>query len=231
VSLGSTTTFLNDFTLATRETVEGNLFDNDSANTPFAAIRVNAGGGFAEIGDTPVTLTGLYGRLTVDETGGYLYQPRADLGYSAIDLTDTFTYQLAQPNGVIATAALTVTIDVPADGVLATAAASMQSFAVEPDTIPLDALTIQTADSAALAPHGAATGLATYDLFEGQGEIEDVLTQYLAMQPAEEPVDTPEVERPEMVLNEPSPAITDPLDFLVTLQDQDHYGTSANHVV
>ncbi|MEG8054767.1 hypothetical protein QP185_19000 [Sphingomonas aerolata] len=86
--------FLNDYTLATRETATGNLLDSDTTNTSFAAIRVDRGSGFAEIGDTPVTLTGRYGTLQIDETGGYAYQPSATLGSPQIDLTDSFTYQL-----------------------------------------------------------------------------------------------------------------------------------------
>ncbi len=234
VSLGSSTTFLDQFTLASAETATGNLLANDSANTAFAAIRVDAGGGFAEIGATPVTLTGAYGTLTVNETGGYVYQPSASLGYSAVDLTDSFTYQLVQPNGVASSAVLTVTIDVPADGpaVAPVSATLFAAFAAGEDgAIPLDALTLDSGESAIMTPDGAAIGLAAYDLFEGKGELEDVLSHYLTEPQANPASDTAEFVHPAAVENTMLPVVEDPFSFLATLPDQDQNGTVTNHVV
>ncbi len=236
VSLGSTTTFLDDYTLATRETATGNLFDNDVANTPFAAIRVNAGGGFTEVGDTPVALVGQHGTLTVDETGGYVYQPSATLGYSATDLLDTFTYQLVQPNGVLATATLSVTIDVPADGAAIVSSASSSTIpadalAVEADVIPLDALTPVAVEAHPGTPDAGATVAATYDLFEGRGEVEDVLSHYLGTQGRVETTDPAETVRPVMAFDAPMPAVADPFDYLVTTPEQYRDETASNHVV
>ncbi|MFN3433124.1 MAG: BapA/Bap/LapF family large adhesin, partial [Sphingomonas sp.] len=234
VSLGSTTTFNDAYTLATRETAEGNLFANDTAHTPFAILRVDTGGGFTEVGDTPVTLTGRYGTLTLDEAGGYVYQPSASLGYSATDLTDSFTYQLAQPNGSVATATLTVTIDVPADGTAATATSAIATTAMvaaEPDVVPLDAFVLHDAEVAHTPASPSATGLATYDLFEGKGELEDVLSHYLAAQRPDDGVPATDMPHPTMVIHAPMPAVVDPLDYLVTLPDQDHIGNTINHAV
>ncbi len=234
VSLGSSTTFLDQFTLASAETATGNLLANDSANTAFAAIRVDAGGGFAEIGATPVTLTGTYGTLTVNETGGYVYQPSASLGYSAVDLTDSFTYQLVQPNGVASSAVLTVTIDVPADGpaVAPVSATLFAAFAAGEDgAIPLDALTLDSGESVIVTPDGAAIGLAAYDLFEGKGELEDVLWHYLTEPQADPASDTAEFVHPAAVENTMLPVVEDPFSFLATLPDQDQNGTVTNHVV
>ncbi|MEG8014409.1 BapA/Bap/LapF family large adhesin [Sphingomonas sp. 22R3R2A-7] len=234
VSLGSSTTFLDQFTLASAETATGNLLANDSANTAFAAIRVDAGGGFAEIGATPVTLTGTYGTLTVNETGGYVYQPSASLGYSAVDLTDSFTYQLVQPNGAASSAVLTVTIDVPADGpaVAPVPATLFAAFAAGEDgAIPLDALTLDSGESVIVTPDGAAIGLAAYDLFEGKGELEDVLSHYLTEPQADPASDTAEFVHPAAVENTMLPVVEDPFSFLATLPDQDQNGTVTNHVV
>ncbi len=234
VSLGSSTTFLDQFTLASAETATGNLLANDSANTAFAAIRVDAGGGFAEIGATPVTLTGAYGTLTVNETGGYVYQPSASLGYSAVDLTDSFTYQLVQPNGVASSAVLTVTIDVPADGpaVAPVPATLFAAFAAGEDgAIPLDALTLDSGESVVVTPDGAAIGLAAYDLFEGKGELEDVLSHYLTEPQADPASDTAEFVHLAAVENTMLPVVEDPFSFLATLPDQDQNGTVTNHVV
>ncbi len=234
VSLGSSTTFLDQFTLASAETATGNLLANDSANTSFAAIRVDAGGGFAEIGATPVTLTGAYGTLTVNETGGYVYQPSASLGYSAVDLTDSFTYQLVQPNGVASSAVLTVTIDVPADGpaVAPVPATLFAAFAAGEDgAIPLDALTLDSGESVVVTPDGAAIGLAAYDLFEGKGELEDVLSHYLTEPQTDPASDTAEFVHPAAIENTMLPVVEDPFSFLATLPDQDQNGTVTNHVV
>ncbi|PTM44951.1 hypothetical protein C8J24_3168 [Sphingomonas aerolata] len=244
VSLGSSTLFLNDYTLATRETATGNLLDNDTTNTSFAAIRVDRGSGFAEIGDTPVTLTGRYGTLQIDETGGYAYQPSATLGFSAVDLTDSFTYQLVQPNGVLSTATLTVTIDVPGDGPAAAAgfasvASDANGFAeltalVETgdlDVIPLDALTVQSVESGAFAAAGPVIGLATYDLFEGQGELEDVLSQYLAEEPQASIREEPDTVSFDPIVVTEIATVVDPFDYLATIPDQDQNGLVTSHVV
>ena len=36
---------------------------------------------------------------------------------------------------------------------------------------------------------------------------------------------------PTMVIHAPMPAVVDPLDYLVTLPDQDHIGNTINHAV
>ena len=232
VSLGTTTTFLNSFEVATRETVQGNLFANDTTNTPFAALHVDRGTGFAEVGDTPVVLTGRYGSLTVNEAGGYSYQASATLAYSAVDLFDTFTYQLVQPNGATSTATLTVTIDVPADGP-ASLAASAVSFtaALDTDVIALDGA---TAHVAAIAPpaEGAAVSLAAYDLFEGKGDLEDVLTRYLATQTDDRSTEVAAAGHPPMIADVIAPPVADPLDYLaISPDDHDRHGITTNHVV
>jgi VCBS repeat-containing protein len=179
-----------------------------------------------------VTLTGLHGTLIVDETGGYVYQPSASLGYSAVDLTDSFTYQLAQPNGIVASATLTVTIDVPADGVAphATAMTAMQTLQVEADVIPLDALTVHAGVTLA-APDATAIGLATYDLFEGRGELEDVLSHYLVGQQHDAVLPTAETQVSTSVEVASTSPMVDSLDFLVTLQDQDHNGSNIHYAM
>ena len=232
VSLGTTTTLLDRFELAMRETVQGDLFANDTANTPFAALHVDRGTGFAEVGDTPVVLTGRYGTLTVNETGGYSYQPSATLAYSAVDLVDSFTYHLVQPNGATSVATLTVTIDVPGDGPATAALAGITAFgSVESDVIALDGA-IAPGTAATHAPEATAVSLAAYDLFEGQGDLENVLTHYLATQTDDPHGAMPATDYPVSVMNSAMPAIADPLDYLVVSpEDHDRYGITTNHVV
>lgn len=232
VTLGSTTTFAGQYRLATAEDATGNLLDNDTANTSFAAIRVDAGTGLAEIGDTPAVLTGRYGTLTIDEAGDYLYRPSATLAYSTVDLVDSFTYQLVQPNGTAATATLNVTIDVPADGPAA-AAATVTSFTLAPvadaDAIPLDAFTAQAAPADG-GPEGAAISLATYDLFEGQGEIDQVLSHYLEQQQGTAEAQTPAATTTPALDPMAAPAM-DPLSYLTTFEDTERNAATHNQAM
>ncbi|MES3043815.1 BapA/Bap/LapF family large adhesin [Sphingomonas faeni] len=232
VSVGATTTFLDQFTLGSVATAEGNLLDNDTANTSFAGIRVDSGTGFTEIGDTEVVLTGQHGTLTIDETGDYLYRPSATLGYSAVDLFDTFTYQLVQPDGTVATSTLTVTIDVPADGTAAAIFAS-QAAGSEIDVIALDAFLAPGLDadaSVAVADDGSAIGRAIYEVFEGQGELESVLANYLPPEETTALDGVGDAGHPSFAVDVAMPAVVDPLDYIVAPEDPDRFGTNANSV-
>ncbi len=233
VSVGATTTFLDQFTLGSAATAEGNLLDNDTANTPFAAIRVDSGAGFTEIGDTAVVLTGQHGTLTVDETGDYFYRPSATLGYSAVDLFDTFTYQLVQPDGTVATSTLTVTIDVPADGTAAATNFASQAADSEIDVIALDAFLAPGLDADAsviVSDDNSAIGRAIYDVFEGQGELESVLADYLPPEETTALEGVGDARHPTFAVDVAVPAVVDPLDYIVAPEDPDRLGTNTNSV-
>ncbi|TVV76525.1 BapA/Bap/LapF family large adhesin, partial [Sphingomonas solaris] len=233
VSLGSATTFLDTYALATRETVTGSLVDNDTTNTPFTTIRINAGAGMVEIDQAPVSFAGQYGTLTVDQTGHYTYQPHETLAYSATDLVDTFTYQFVQPNGVVSVSTLNVTIDVPGDGpalVATTTSLAMAPSGHEGDVIPLDALTHQPGGDAAVA-QDVAVSLATYDLFEGQGDLEDVLSNYLSARHDGATVVADTASYSSNSIDLSGSTVTDPFDYLVTVNDHDHDRTVSQHVM
>jgi VCBS repeat-containing protein len=233
VSVGATTTFLNQFTLATASTAEGNLLDNDTANTPFAGIRVNSGAGFAEVGDTAVVLNGQHGTLTVNETGDYLYSPNATLGYSTVDLFDTFTYQVIQPNGTAATSTLTVIIDVPADGTIAATSVASQMVGIETDVIALDAFLTPAIDadaSVTVAPDSDAIGRAIYDVFEGQGELENVLANYLPPEPPAVLEGIGDAGYSTIAIDVAMPTVVDPLAYIVAVEDLDRYSNNTNSV-
>ncbi|SFR76225.1 BapA/Bap/LapF family large adhesin [Sphingomonas jatrophae] len=232
VAISESITFANQYSVASTTAAQGDLLANDTANTSFATIRVDTGNGFAEVGNSPLTVVGDHGTLTVSEAGGYIYQPLANLPYSTTDLLDTFTYQLVQPNGTISTATLTVTIDVPADGTLPTATAFVAdpaSSGAESDVVVLDAL-VATPDASVSADLSA--GQLAYDLFEGQGDLETVLSRYLADQgdtaPAAEPSAAPANDTAPDIAALPEPS--DPLSYLVMPDDQDRYGQAANPV-
>ncbi|HUD91867.1 BapA/Bap/LapF family large adhesin, partial [Sphingobium sp.] len=91
---------------------QGELLANDVTGTAFPVVKVGTGSGFVEVGETAVTIQGTYGSLTVNETGHYTYTPSSTIPHSTVNLVDSFTYQVVQPNGMSATATLDVTINV-----------------------------------------------------------------------------------------------------------------------
>jgi len=230
VTLGETVTYLDRYQLSGATIAQGDLLANDDPHTSFAAIRVDQGSGFAEIGDTPVTLAGRYGTLTIDELGQYTYQPSATLAYSATDLTDSFTYQLLQPNGTIATAALNIIVDVPADGVaVAAAGPAMTSMSLAPsDEVPILETLLAAAPEQAPHLNTQDTVPAGYTLFEGQGTIEEVLGNYLDQNGNNNGGSSTdmvkEVDSAKMIpLNSASP---DSLSYLVTSDNDEHHRLS-----
>ena len=233
VYISQSITHLDQFEVAGVTGTQGDLLANDVTGTDFPVVKVGTGSGFVEVGDTPVTVQGSYGTLTVTETGDYSYTPRGTIPYSTVDLVDSFTYQIVQPNGVTSTATLNVTIDVGTgvaggailaepsslmmeEAVLASdesmvvrsaspeAEASMEDDAmaclssadlimaatqtetgeIDPGDRPLPS----DADAAASMPSDDILGELAYEMFEGQGQLEDVLTAYLDRQPMPEQV-------------------------------------------
>ncbi|MBB5707654.1 BapA/Bap/LapF family large adhesin [Sphingopyxis panaciterrulae] len=214
VSLTQEITNLTEFQVDVVSGVDGNLLDNDVTGSLFTAVLVDSGGGFAEIGDTPATLTGTYGTLTVDEGGGYHYEPDPNLAYFDTDQTDVFTYQIRHPDGEVVQAELTVTIGVnDPGGTLPFMASALTSGAG--DTIALDGF-----DTAIASDRGTPAGSENfaYDLFEGQGDLVEVLEGYLSGNPNE----TTESEAVSMLsgkeetseMDQNSLPIEDPLGFL-----------------
>ena len=232
VQLGETITHLDQFSLSGSTDAFGNLLDNDTANSTFAEIRINTGTAFAEVADTPITVAGRYGTLTVNEVGDYTYHPNSTLGYSAVDLVDNFTYQLVQPNGTLATATLHVTVDVPADGV-----ATAQVFAAEPALLLDDgviglASVHVAAEVAPAEPAAMTTALNTYDLFEGQGDLPDVLGRYLAEQHETSNQTGMDQFSPHLVTVEQADTTQfGSLDYLVSVSDQDRHETISKSAI
>ncbi|WP_370310399.1 BapA/Bap/LapF family large adhesin [Sphingobium abikonense] len=233
VYISQSITHLDQFEVADVTGTQGDLLANDVTGTDFPIVKVGTGSGFVEVGDTPVTLQGSYGALTVTETGDYSYTPRGTIPYSTVDLVDSFTYQIVQPNGVTSTATLNVTIDVGTGVTGATILAEPSSLmmdeavltsdesmvlpsaspeaelSIEDDTMarlssadlimaatepetgaidPGDQPALSDPDAAASLPPDDILGELAYEMFEGQGQLEDVLTAYLDRQPMPEQV-------------------------------------------
>jgi VCBS repeat-containing protein len=229
VRLGEEITFLNQFQVSSTVAAEGNLLANDTSGSDFATLRVRSGGAFVPIGDTPVTIAGTYGSLTVDVDGNYTYQPNSTLGYSTSDLVDSFTYQIVQPGGAVATSTLNVTLDVPGDGRLPTVAtlaepvlldeAALARLAEDPSAAP--------ADGATLDPDQV------FSLFQGQGELEAVLARYLEAQEAEQglapALAKSDADQPVTVDAAADPV--DPLAYLALPEDPERQGTASHPVL
>ena len=230
VYVGSTTTYPDEYVVSDTTAATGNLLENDTSGSPFVTVRVDDGSGsFVEVGETPYSVTGTYGTLTVGEGGDYTYTPSATLAYSETDLVDTFTYQVVQPDGQVATATLEITVDVPADGVFVPPLVDIGlTLDVDlDDVVQLDAIVAaEVRDESASVAIDAAT---LFTLFEGQGEVEDVLGRYLG-EPAEEPAapvpEAPAAEAGVDIAALPEPA--DPLAYLVVPEDPDRHNTAGH---
>ena len=243
VYVGETITHLDQFALTGTTPVSGDLLANDTLGSPFLGIKLLSGGAFVEVGDTPLTLNGAHGTLTIDEVGRYSYQPFSTLTYAATDPVDRFTYQIVQPDGQVSTARLDVAIDLNNGVAPAFPTATITSLSVH-DAVTLDAdvvplsLTAQTANHMTAdhaTPDHATDAQVTLSLMEGQGSLEDVLSRYLdAQQGIAEPAPTdsslhnvPIVADTPVVASEP----IDPLGYLTVSVDPEHDRTTQMHVI
>ncbi|HEY0596877.1 Ig-like domain-containing protein, partial [Sphingopyxis sp.] len=221
VSLHQEVTNLTEFQVDAVSGADGNLLENDVTGSRFTSVLVDSGAGFAEVGDTPVTLTGAYGTLTVDAGGNYHYEPDPNLGYFDTDQVDVFTYQIRHPNGDVVQAELSVTVDVNDPGGALPFMASAMSFEAG-DTIPLDGF--DPAHAANRAAPAEADNF-VYDLFEGKGDLVEVLESYLENSQDDtesgksEDIHAVTGETSEMDQN--SVPVDDPLGFLSINQDDE----------
>ncbi|WP_210358191.1 BapA/Bap/LapF family large adhesin [Sphingomonas beigongshangi] len=225
VYIGQTVTHFDQHQLTGTTPVQGDLLANDATGSAFFALQVAHGGAFVEVPDSPLTIAGTYGSLTVDAAGHYTYQPSTTLAYAVADPVDSFTYQIVQPNGTIATAQIDIAVDINngATPVLPATAGITEpiAFAV-PDT---DVMALGMAAPLAPSPVSHATASAlTVDL-DDQATVHDLLGRFLDAQgatdhaapvaPAEAAPPTPAVETAVATLPE------DPLAYIVPA-DPDH---------
>ncbi|MEC3910173.1 Ig-like domain-containing protein [Sphingobium sp. CR2-8] len=272
VYIGQSITHFDQFTVSGVTGTQGELLANDVTGTAFPVVKVGTGSGFVEVGETPITITGVYGRLTVNETGHYSYTPNTNIAHSTVNLVDSFTYQVVQPNGVAATATLDVTINVgtgtisslmamedatlrfddaaavsdephhlarsASEPAVATASepATMTEPAHEPDTLvaaAADDPVATGAEPAATTVSDAVLGELAYQMFEGQGMLEDVLSAYLDRQPLPEHVDLTATAASvtDSIDLTPIDAPQDPLGYLSTSDDIEKHNISNTHVL
>jgi sugar lactone lactonase YvrE len=186
VYVAETVTHLDRYVLTGATTVQGELLGNDVPGSSFPGVKILSGGTYVEVGETPLTIAGAHGTLTIDETGHYSYQPSATLGYAAVDPVDSFSYQLVQPDGQVSTARLDVAVDINngAAPVLPAAATAFMVLAPEQDVVSLSLTATHGTDApattdAATTDHHLAQATLAFDTMADQGSVEEVLGHYL----------------------------------------------------
>ncbi|WP_268795123.1 BapA/Bap/LapF family large adhesin, partial [Sphingobium sp. Leaf26] len=247
VYISESITYLDQYTVSGVTGTQGELLANDVTGTAFPVVKVGTGSGFVEVGDTAVTIQGTYGKLTVNETGHYTYTPGTTIPHSTVNLVDSFTYQIVQPNGTTATATLDVTINVGSGGtsaVMSIEDASLrmdETAAVSDDTHRSASVTSEPTADQPVTPDADPTdmpvsddvlGELAYQMFEGQGVLEDVLSAYLDRQPLPERVDLTEASpapAPGSVDLTPVDMPQDPLGYLSTSDDIEKHNANNGH--
>ncbi|WKB55779.1 VCBS domain-containing protein [Eleftheria terrae] len=130
----------------------GNVLANDSdvdAGDSLSVLRASAGAGAPATAVTPgsssssggTTLNGLYGVLVIGADGSYRYTVDSNNASvkalaAAGTLTDTFTYEAVDANGLSSVAALTVTVGGAADAPVNTLPPSHSQYDYEAAAIP-----------------------------------------------------------------------------------------------
>ncbi|MBB4616502.1 BapA/Bap/LapF family large adhesin [Sphingomonas abaci] len=184
VYVAETVTHLDRYVLTGATPVQGELLGNDVLGSSFLGVKILSAGAYVEVGETPLTIAGAHGTLTIDETGHYSYQPSATLGYAAVDPVDSFSYQLVQPDGQVSTARLDVAVDINngAVPVVPAAAVSFMVLAPEQDVVSLSLTAAHRTDAAATTDHHLAQATLGFDTLASQGSVDDLLGHYLDAQ-------------------------------------------------
>ena len=87
----------------------GNVLADDTLASAFTKFLVqDENGDFVEVSEAK-TVIGDHGTLTINPDGSYSYVPNTD--FEAINQVDEFTYRLEHPNGTVADATLSITIE------------------------------------------------------------------------------------------------------------------------
>jgi large repetitive protein len=181
VYLGETVTHLDQYSPPSVTSIDGHLLDNDTTGSAFATLRVETGGHFVDVGNTPVQIAGAYGTLNIDAAGDYHYQPNANLAYSNTDPVDSFVYQIVQPNGTVATAQLNVTVDVN-NGVAPASVSplvAMQAVTNNMGHVSLTALSTESSGGGATGSPSGAHASALLTTGDSNSSVAAMLSRFL----------------------------------------------------
>ena len=117
VDLNSTIHYLDQFVVDDVQTATGNVLENDVLFDPAYTLTVSVDGTIFQDPTGGITLTGQYGSLQIDAAGNYVYTPDNALAVFGSTLTDTFSYRLEYPDGIIEEAEFNVFITASGEGV------------------------------------------------------------------------------------------------------------------
>ncbi|EGR2355535.1 hypothetical protein D0269_21805 [Vibrio alginolyticus] len=116
-NLTSITHYMDQYTVDEVSVAEGNLFDNDVQFGTDYSLSVSGDGLNFETVATNTTLVGQYGALNVDAQGNYSYTPDSNLAVFGGILNDSFTYEVAYPDGTVERTQLNVFVKATGEGV------------------------------------------------------------------------------------------------------------------
>ncbi|NYU20646.1 beta strand repeat-containing protein [Vibrio parahaemolyticus] len=116
-NLTSITHYMDQYTVDEVSVAEGNLFDNDVQFGTDYSLSVSGDGLNFETIATNTTLVGQYGALNVDAQGNYSYTPDSNLAVFGGILNDSFTYEVAYPDGTVERTQLNVFVKATGEGV------------------------------------------------------------------------------------------------------------------
>ncbi|MFH4548957.1 BapA/Bap/LapF family large adhesin, partial [Vibrio alginolyticus] len=116
-NLTSITHYMDQYTVDEVSVAEGNLFDNDVQFGTDYSLSVSGDGLNFETIATNTTLVGQYGSLNVDAQGNYSYTPDSNLAVFGGILNDSFTYEVAYPDGTVERTQLNVFVKATGEGV------------------------------------------------------------------------------------------------------------------
>ncbi|MGF7154130.1 beta strand repeat-containing protein, partial [Novosphingobium gossypii] len=221
-------TYLDQFVHNGSTNATGNILTNDHPGSLLTELEVynRATGTYRDVDiGNPVTVNGLYGALTLNADGSYVYRPFDTLPYFNTPRVDSFDYHLVHPSGQVAEGTLDVTVRPNGAGVTSTfqaSAFSAETGGLETDSVHIDSLLATASADEHAAPTARSapepTGITVYDMFEGQGTLESVLDNYLKTSQSHEDHGTSAVPNPANDASDTSIAAVpeaDPLGYLV----------------
>ncbi|MHC5552920.1 Ig-like domain-containing protein [Vibrio parahaemolyticus] len=127
-NLTSITHYMDQYTVDEVSVAEGNLFDNDVQFGTDYSLSVSGDGLNFETVATNTTLVGQYGALNIDAQGNYSYTPDSKLAVFGGILNDSFTYEVAYPDGTVERTQLNVFVKATGEGVPESATTMMEAM-------------------------------------------------------------------------------------------------------
>ncbi|EML0284051.1 VCBS domain-containing protein [Vibrio alginolyticus] len=177
-NLTSITHYMDQYTVDEVSVADGNLFDNDVQFGTDYSLSVSGDGLNFETVATNTTLVGQYGALNVDAQGNYSYTPDSNLAVFGGILNDSFTYEVAYPDGTVERTQLNVFVKATGEGVpesVTTMMEAMLSYTAEESS---DLTLMESSDGQVESLASSDSGSIVIDgvMFSNAGSITPPLT-------------------------------------------------------